>query len=233
MFLFLILICLAPCAFGNDGTWGQKKKDFYDYSLLTSIIILLVMMLILVSCGIYHFFCQTKKKRTDNGMCDIEMFEMNPNLYINPRRYSATTLLSIQDEHEEKCSHPTPENNSLDHAMKMSPNMFDICSLDAIKDKNKIAECYHLALFLQFNQFENIEQAFIKNKSLQIVQRIEIQDVEKWEFNIENCVMCPMQQNKGISMKSEETKCSLIAIVLAVFNTESFTIAIQAIAGQI
>ena len=240
--MLLIILCLTPCAFGNNGNWGPKNIDFYDYGLLTSLIILMVMMLILVCSGIYLFFCQTNKKLTDNGMCDIEMSEMNPNIYINPRRFSATTLLSIHDELEEN-SHAPTDDNSVDHVMKMTQNIFEIFSLDAIKNKDKIAECHHLALFLQFNQFENIDQAFIKNKSLQMVHKIEINDVEKWEFNIENCSMCPMQQNKGkgkgiqansvISMKSEETKCSLIALVLAVFNTESFKIAMKTINSQI
>ena len=123
--------------------------------------------------------------------------------------------------------------------LKQTPEMY---GLDTMKTLDKLNECNHHSLYLEFDRNENINRVFIHNKSIKTLQRIEQDQTEKWE---EELVICsqnnPMQQNKGkgrmksgnqgiITMKSNEEilqKCSLISIVLALFNTNVFKLCIS------
>jgi hypothetical protein len=237
IFLCMIIFGLIPSVFGSDDFWGPKHFNIYLYGSAVTIILLSWLI------WIFIFFCCRWK--TEKKNCDIE--EDNKLSQPKERKITTSTLFNIHNELEQNSCHFSTDDDTDLQEFNTSPNMFYFYALDIIKEMDKIAECNHRALYIKFDQFENIDQAFLCNKSLKLVQKIDIQDVEKWEFDIENCGTCPMQQNRGkgkkvtanqnlISMKSaaiENTKCSLIAIVLSLFNTKTFKLAMAAISRDL
>ena len=100
----------------------------------------------------------------------------------------------------------------------------------------KIANCDHQAVFVKFDKSTNVDTAYVLNKSLQMSHQIEKKDIERYLYHTENCQSNPIQRNIGKGRKTEQktkvtsmklkedidTKCSLISIVLSLFNMVSF-----------
>ena len=240
-----ILLCIMisyiiPSVFGSDDLMmGYTPSNYhYEYAMIA---ILASLMIILIVFSIFIFVndCCCGKRTNEKDLQDVEMSTSKSNhirkLQTESKMENHSTSFNIHDEMNQDGNlfstddHPVPED------LAESPDLFNYYSIDITRELDKIADCNHQAVFIKFDQSENIDQVFLLNKSLQLVQKIDNKDVEKLIYSTENCDSCPIQRNLGTgktnqnkskitSMKisdNDNTKCSLISIVLSLFNMES------------
>ena len=104
-----------------------------------------------------------------------------------------SSSLNIHNELFQNRESSSIEEKSL---LDVSAEKFDYYSIDIIKGLNSIAECNHYALYGEYDTFQDLRQTFLHTKSMEMAQKIDIGKTEYWEFRIENCTACPMQQRE-------------------------------------
>ena len=239
LFTILLVTCLPKLVNGSWNEYDQELSDLYwtyestivrvDSTVLGIGLLLFIVCILLI----FLFFCCLKHKYSKKN--DIEKYELQSLIKNTTAQSQTVRNFSIEDE---------IGHDSEKYQKSWAHRLPEFYAFDTIEDLDKLTECNHHSLYLEFDRYENINKAFLHNKSLKTTQRIENNQIERWEQDIMTCSQNnPMQQNLGkgkrksdneglISMKSGEPilqKCSLISVVLALFNLQTFKLCMSKI----
>ena len=241
MAFMLILLNMIPCVSCNNIEISE-----YHFGYILGLGTLVMLMVVSFITVLFYFnYCCCKRRNITKYLYDVEKSILYEQLSFDEKEHEPlmTTSFQVQDELMHAPGGRNTQESEEDlkllphvdtqRCMKFNENLRYL-KKDLNTDCVRIAECDHQAICIRFDKFQNIEETFVFNKALETARKVENAELEELIETTEKCYLIPMQKNLGKGKKDESqtkltslkafnnTKCSLISIVLSLFNMASF-----------